>query len=71
MRGFVNQGHHYRAKAPAFLAVACVGFLASAPALAADGDGDAAVDEQQILVEGARQQPELESPKATAPLLDT
>jgi len=48
----VNQGNQNRAKAPAFLAAACVGFLASAPALAADGDEDLAVDEQQIVVEG-------------------
>ena len=64
----MNQGNHSRAKAPAFLAVACVGFLASAPALAEEADE---IDEQQILVEGERQQAEVESPKATAPLLDT
>jgi catecholate siderophore receptor len=67
----VNQGNHHRAKAPAFLAVACVGFLASAPALAADAAEDAEIDEQQILVEGQVQHAEVESPRATAPLLDT
>ena len=56
-----------------FLALACVGLFASAPALAAEAEGEA-VDEQgqsivvsgQVLHEG-----EVESPKATAPLLDT
>ncbi len=67
----MKQGLQNRAKAPAFLAAACVGFLASAPALAEDAEDAAAVDEQQILVEGQREQPELESPRATAPLLDT
>jgi catecholate siderophore receptor len=67
----VKQGYHHRAKAPAFLAAACVGFLASAPALAEGAAEDLAVDEQQIVVDGERPQTEVESPKATAPLLDT
>jgi len=74
----VKQGDQNRVKAPAFLAVACVGFLASAPALAEDFDEEAALtaeDEQSgsspILVTGARPEGEVESPKATAPLLDT
>src|SRR5688572_16598151 len=69
--GIVKQGHHQRAKAPAFLAVACVGFLASAPALAEDVDEDQAAEGRQIVVEGQVQHAELESPRATAPLLDT
>jgi len=68
----VNQGNQNRAKAPAFLAAACVGFLASAPALAAEvADEDLAVDEQQIVVEGERPQVELEGPKATAAVVNT
>ena len=67
----MNQGNHNRAKAPAFLAVACVGFLVSAPALAEDRDEDLASDEQQIIVEGQLEHAEAESAKATAPLLDT
>ncbi len=67
-----------RAPSPAFLALACVGFIASAPALAAPRDepaprgtatGDRA-DPQEIVVNGQRDD-ELESPKATRPLLDT
>ena len=69
--GIVKQGHRQRAKAPAFLAAACVGFLTSAPAMAEDVDADSASDEQQIVVEGQREHAEVESPKATAPLLDT
>src|SRR4029079_8135221 len=54
------------------LAVACVGFLASAPAVAAEEtDGDEAAAGSQIVVEGQREQVAVESPKATAPLLDT
>lgn len=66
----MKQGNRNRAKAPAFLAAACVGFLASAPALAEDA-ADEAVEEEQIVVEGQREQAQVESPKATAPLLDT
>ena len=66
----MKQGNHNRVVAPVFLAATCVGFLASAPALAEDADENFTGDEQ-ILVEGARQQAQVESPKATAPLLDT
>nr|WP_140231085.1 TonB-dependent receptor [Sphingomonas japonica] len=72
-----------RTATPAFLALSCVGFIASAPALADDRDIPAAADPQtqaqqqrdqfdraDIIVTGEREA-ELESPKATAPLIDT
>src|SRR3546814_8220300 len=57
--------------APAFLALSCVGFLASAPAMAAD-DAGAGADRtaDSIFVNGQYQQEPI-APKATAPLLDT
>ncbi|HTM95382.1 MAG TPA: TonB-dependent receptor plug domain-containing protein, partial [Croceibacterium sp.] len=58
-------------RAPAFLAVACVGFLATGPAMAEDLDDSPGVSADQILVEGARDREEIASTKATAPLLDT
>jgi catecholate siderophore receptor len=70
------------AATPAFLALSCVGFLASAPALAAEtsaasdaGMGEAATDQDRdgrsIIVTGQRIEiGELESPKSTAPILD-
>jgi len=67
----VKQGHRFRTTAPAFLAVACVGFLASAPALAEDTDESLVSEGEPIVVAGQREQAEVESPKATAPLLDT
>jgi catecholate siderophore receptor len=60
----------------AYLALGCIGFLATAPARAADAvdSGDqtmlASADIQSIVVNGMQGQ-ELESPKAVAPLLDT
>lgn len=69
--------------APAFLALSCVGFIASAPAYAADKPADAAkthvVDDQdkqlerdEIVVNGkSAPATTLESPKATRSLLDT
>ncbi|MEP9403452.1 TonB-dependent receptor [Sphingomonas silueang] len=54
---------------PAFLALACVGFIASAPAHA-DPRDTAPADPQTIVVEGRRVET-LESPKATAALIDT
>jgi catecholate siderophore receptor len=64
-----------RPAAPAFLALSCVGFIASVPAMAADAAPPAAmqssVDDGQIIVTGERQKPKLESPKALRPLLDT
>jgi catecholate siderophore receptor len=65
----VNQGNYNRTNVPALLAVACVGFFTSAPALA---EGlEEFTDEQQIVVEGERQPVEVAGSKATAPLLDT
>jgi catecholate siderophore receptor len=59
---------------PAFLALSCVGFLHSAPALAADSADSASsatADETRILVTGLRErEPEI-SPKNTAPVLNT
>ena len=64
-----------RAATP-FLALACVGFLVSAPAhaeTATETPADSAEADQQrsIVVTGANGEGELNSPKATAPLLDT
>lgn len=66
--------------APAFLALACVGFIASAPAAhatdkdtppadASDKDQDRSAQDDQIVVTGARQ--ELQGPKATATVVNT
>ena len=56
---------------PLFLALGCVGFLSS-PAWANDAQSDVQQrSDADILVTGTRDAPELESPKATAPLLDT
>ncbi|MDT8759444.1 TonB-dependent receptor [Sphingomonas psychrotolerans] len=60
------------AASPAFLALACVGFVASAPAYAGPDGPEPDNDEQdrgQIVVTGQRQ--ELEGPKATAKLVNT
>ena len=55
-----------------FLAAACVGLIASAPAAAADDTAGATDNARRsIVVEGERTEGEVESPKATAPLLDT
>ena len=62
-----------RAAAPSLsLALGCVGFLAS-PALADDAAQSNVEqrDDREIVVTGERPERELESPKATAPLLDT
>lgn len=64
------------AAAPAFLALSCVGFLATAPVsvaaeVSAEDAGTAAGYEAPIVVQGQKTRPELESPKAPAPLLDT
>ncbi|HTU10204.1 MAG TPA: TonB-dependent receptor [Allosphingosinicella sp.] len=66
------------ARAPLFLALGAVGFLSS-PALAADGaeGGQTNVEQREgrdpndVLVEGERPEIRLETPRATAPLLDT
>ncbi|NJR77946.1 TonB-dependent receptor [Sphingomonas corticis] len=67
-----------------FLALSCVGFIASVPAHAAaaadaataaraGAPQDRVAERDDVIVNGKREQPtaELESPKATAPLLDT
>jgi catecholate siderophore receptor len=67
------------AAAPAFLALAAVGFIASAPAHADDRTDDKAVaaDDQdhrqddQIIVQGEIYKPKQESPKNTRPVRDT
>jgi catecholate siderophore receptor len=68
-------GFNPRATTPAFLALACVGFLASAPAFAAEpaalADDAQDAQDKDILVRGELLEPEPESPKSTAPLLDT
>ncbi len=57
------------ARAPLFLALGCVGFLSS-PALAEDVQSDVR-NPDDIVVTGERQAQDVESPKTTAPLLDT
>ncbi|HEY1606773.1 MAG TPA: TonB-dependent receptor [Allosphingosinicella sp.] len=59
--------------APVFLALGCVGFIASAPAAAApssDTDNDASGPGPEIVVTGQREQGP-DRPKAVAPLIDT
>ena len=62
---------------PAFLALSCFGALVTAPALAedraaaADPQVTAARDRPDVVVVGSRPGDELESPKSTAPLIDT
>jgi catecholate siderophore receptor len=56
---------------PAFLALACVGFIASAPAFAAEAEtAPVEAENQEIVVEGELNDT-VESPKATRPLRDT
>lgn len=62
-----------RVAAGASLALSCIGFLSTSPAMAADAVGAGALadaDMQSIIVTGQQAQ-ELESPKSVAPLLDT
>lgn len=63
-----------------FLALSCIGFIASAPATAetpdrpaSAQDGRTRIDRDDVVVTGARERApdQLESPKATAALLDT
>ena len=55
---------------PAFLALGCVGFIASDPAWAAENEAEQR--RETIIVTGTRQSREqLDTPKAVAPLLDT
>jgi catecholate siderophore receptor len=62
---------------PAFLALSCVGFIASAPALAADHPADNAAkdsDDQDLrgdIVVTGKNQASADSNKATRPLIDT
>ncbi|MFL9839817.1 TonB-dependent siderophore receptor [Sphingomonas sp. ST-64] len=61
-----------RAAAPAFLALAAIGFVASAPARAADiADPVADQDRADVVVTGKEVKSEQESPKATRPVRDT
>ena len=56
---------------PLFLALGCVGFLSS-PALAADNQSSVEQgNARDIVVTGTRDQPKLETPKATSELVDT
>ena len=58
--------------APAFLALAAVGFVASAPAYAADpADPVVEQDRVDVVVTGEQVRSEQESPKATRPVRDT
>ena len=56
-----------------FLALSCVGGLISAPALAADAGNaqDAPGGRNEIIVNGTTLATEVESPKSTAPVVDT
>ncbi len=62
---------------PAFLALSCVGFIASAPAFAADHPADNAAkdsDDQDLrgdIVVTGKNQASADSNKATRPLIDT
>lgn len=59
------------ASSPLFLALGCVGFLSS-PALAVEDQSSVQKgDDQNIVVTGTREQPRLETPKATSDLIDT
>lgn len=62
-----------RKAAPAFLALAAVGFIASAPAQAADpaAKEDAAQERDEVVVTGQETRSEQASPKATRPVRDT
>ena len=68
-----------RKAAPAFLALAAVGFVATAPAalaadpapVAASEDDDAGVQREQIVVTGQEVKSEQASPKVTRPVRDT
>lgn len=53
-----------------FLALGCIGFLSS-PALATEDQSSVQGSERDIVVTGTRDQPRLESPKATSELVDT
>jgi catecholate siderophore receptor len=65
----MSDGHR---AAPAFLALAAVGFVASAPAYAADStDPVAEQDRADVVVTGHQVKSEQESPKATRPVRDT
>ncbi|MEG3180915.1 TonB-dependent receptor [Sphingomonas sp. LT1P40] len=62
-----------RKAAPAFLALAAIGFVASAPAYAADpvAASDDAREGDDVVVTGQEVRSEQESPKATRPVRDT
>ena len=71
--GIAIRGHQ-GSSVPAFLAVSCVGFIASAPALAADGVPAPAAEPQDtrgdVIVNGERRD-ELDGPKAVAKVVNT
>ncbi|MHA6719676.1 TonB-dependent receptor [Sphingomonas sp. RS6] len=81
----VNRSSASTTRMPAFVALACVGFIASAPARAEDpvktgdavhADSTAAEGEDQdqqgrIIVNGQPYEPKQETPKATRPVRDT
>lgn len=58
-------------RTPAYLALAAIGFIATSPALAADAKDGAADPQQERIVVNGQATGEVESAKATAPLLDT
>ncbi|PJI87994.1 TonB-dependent siderophore receptor [Sphingomonas koreensis] len=60
-----------RKAAPAFLALAAVGFIASAPAQAAEDDTTVQQERDEVVVTGQETRSEQASPKATRPVRDT
>ncbi|WP_374524998.1 TonB-dependent receptor [Sphingopyxis sp.] len=62
-----------KSSSASFLALSCVGFIATSPAMAAEAVDDAAAtadqDRESIIVNG--QQVQSDTPKATAPLINT
>ena len=67
----MHSGFRPSGSSPLFLALGCVGFLSS-PALAADEQSSVEQGKaRDIVVTGTRDQPKLETPKATSDLIDT
>ena len=63
----MRKNHSARRAASGFVALSCVSFIASAPAMAAD---DAADQSERIVVTGVAEK-ELSSDKSTAPIVNT
>ncbi len=64
------QGSIVTSRRASYLAMSCVGFIASAPAMASDAAADSAdADDRQIVVSGAHDSEA--APKAVAPLINT